>query len=183
MDRYLCPGDQELTFATVNRKGYREYKSDPKKCKLCPLLNECTQSEKHQKVINRHVWAEYVEEAEHLRHTELNRTLYPRRKETVERVFSEAKEKHGMRRTKYLGVEKVDRHTMLTFAAMNLKKLANWLWDKGGSLLFFCQNHSKGTQIGIRTSLIPICLQSGTSQKNCGVIYIERGDKMKLNSS
>lgn len=137
LDRYLCPGDQELTFSTVNRKGYREYKSDPKKCQLCPLLDECTKSEKHQKVINRHVWAEYVEEAEHLRHTELNRNLYPRRKETVERVFADAKEKHGMRWTKYHGVEKVARHTMLTFAAMNLKKLATWLWEKGGSLLFF----------------------------------------------
>ncbi|MEO1769232.1 hypothetical protein JZO67_001183 [Enterococcus sp. 665A] len=96
-DCYLCPGNQELTFSTVNRKGYREYKSDPKKCMLCPLLTQCTQSEKHQKVINRHVWAAYVEKAEHLRHTELNRKLYRRRKKNVERVFADAKEKHVMR--------------------------------------------------------------------------------------
>ncbi|MEO1770873.1 IS1182 family transposase [Candidatus Enterococcus ferrettii] len=163
-DCYLCPGNQELTFSTVNRKGYREYKSNPKKCILCPLLNECTQSENHQKVINRHVWAAYVEEAEHLRHTELNRKLYPRRKETVERVFADAKEKHGMRWTKYHGLEKVARHTMLTFAAMNLKKLATWLWRKAGAFYFFVHIFSEVTQIGIRKLLIPICLQSEESE-------------------
>ncbi|MBK0902878.1 hypothetical protein JFK41_13590 [Enterococcus faecium] len=33
--------------------------------------------------------------------------------------------------------EKVATHTMLVFAAMNLKKLATWLW-KGKEPLFFC---------------------------------------------
>ncbi|EOH86294.1 hypothetical protein I588_05218 [Enterococcus pallens ATCC BAA-351] len=107
-DCYLCPGNQELIFSTVNRKGYRKYKSDPKKCMLCPLLNHCTQSEKHQKVNNRHVWVAYVEKAEHLQHTELNRKLYRHRKEPIERVFVYAKEKHGIRWTKYHVLEKVN---------------------------------------------------------------------------
>ncbi|SMI43176.1 ISEfa7, transposase [Enterococcus faecium] len=34
-------------------------------------------------------------------------------------------------------LEKVATHTMLVFAAMNLKKLATWLW-KGKEPLFFC---------------------------------------------
>ncbi|OJG83251.1 hypothetical protein RV13_GL002833 [Enterococcus raffinosus] len=34
-------------------------------------------------------------------------------------------------------MEKVATHTMLVFAAMNLKKLATWLW-KGKEPLFFC---------------------------------------------
>lgn len=38
---------------------------------------------------------------------------------TIERIFADAKEKHGMRWTKYQGLEKVATHTMLTFAAMN----------------------------------------------------------------
>nr|MBO1343076.1 transposase [Enterococcus sp. 665A] len=136
-DCYLCPGNQELTFSATNCKGYCEYKSNPKKCIMCPLLNKCTQSENHQKVINRHVWAAYVEESEHLRHAELNRNLYPRRKETVERVFADTKEKHGMRWTKYHGLEKVARHTKLTFVAMNLKELAICLQsEKSESTLF-----------------------------------------------
>ncbi|WP_369792692.1 transposase [Exiguobacterium sp. AB2] len=41
-----------------------------------------------------------------------------------ERVFADAKEKHDMRWTRYRGLEKVSMQTMLTFAALNLKKMA-----------------------------------------------------------
>ena len=69
-----------------------------------------------------------MEEADHLRHTEENKIIYARRKETIERVFADAKEKHGMRWTTLRGIEKLSMQAMLTFAAMNLKKMANWLW-------------------------------------------------------
>jgi len=69
---------------------------------------------------------------DHLRHTAENKRLYAMRKETIERVFADAKEKHGMRWTTYRGLEKVSMQAMLTFAAMNLKKLATWLWRSGG---------------------------------------------------
>ncbi len=77
-----------------------------------------------------------MDELEHLRHTAFNKELYKKRKETIERVFADVKEKHGMRWTKYRSLEKVTVHTMLKFAAMNLKKLAMWLW-KGSRPLFF----------------------------------------------
>lgn len=126
-DCYLCPNNQILSFSTVNREGYREYKSKSYLCQKCPLLNQCTRSCSHQKVVTRHIWQDYLDNAEELRHTETHRYLYKRRKETIERVFADAKEKHGMRWTKYRSLEKVAIHTMLTFAAMNLKKLAIWL--------------------------------------------------------
>ena len=69
-----------------------------------------------------------MEEADHLRHTEENKIIYARRKETIERVFADAKEKHGMWWTTLRGIEKLSMQAMLTFAAMNLKKMANWLW-------------------------------------------------------
>jgi hypothetical protein len=55
------------------------------------------------------------------------------RKETIERVFADAKEKHGMRWTTLRGLKKVTMQAMLTYASMNLKKLATWLWKSGGS--------------------------------------------------
>ncbi|HDT7514087.1 TPA: transposase, partial [Enterococcus faecium] len=85
----------------------------------------------------RHVWGDLMDEVEHLRLTDLNKSIYKKRKQTIERIFADAKEKHGMRWTKYRGLEKVATHTMLVFAAMNLKKLATWLW-KGKEPLFFC---------------------------------------------
>ncbi|WP_368757178.1 transposase, partial [Enterococcus avium] len=103
-------------------------KSNPKECVNCPLLNQCTKSKNHQRVITRHVWGDLMDEVEHLRLTDLNKSIYKKRKQTIERIFADAKEKHGMRWTKYRGLEKVATHTMLVFAAMNLKKLATWLW-------------------------------------------------------
>ena len=56
--------------------------------------------------------------------------LYKRRKETIERVFADAKEKHAMRYTQYRGLTQVTNWVKLKFAAMNLKKLARWLWKE-----------------------------------------------------
>lgn len=44
-DRYLCPENQELTYRTTTRDGYREYKSYFKICVACPLLSICTESQ------------------------------------------------------------------------------------------------------------------------------------------
>jgi hypothetical protein len=63
--------------------------------------------------------------------TDENKRLYPRRKETIERVFADMKEKHGLRWTTLRGLKKVSMQAMLVFACMNLKKLANWLWKSG----------------------------------------------------
>jgi transposase len=127
-DCYICPEGQVLKYSTTTKEGYRQYFSNPVQCKDCPLLSQCTQSKTHQKLIQRHVWEEYLEEAEHLRHTEENKMIYARRKETIERVFADAKEKHGMRWTTLKGLKKLSMQAMLTFAAMNLKKMANWTW-------------------------------------------------------
>lgn len=136
-DCYLCPNNQPLLFSTITRDGYRTYKSNPKFCRSCPLLKNCTLSTKHQKIVTRHVWADLMDELEHQRHTALNREIYKKRKQTIERIFADAKEKHGMRWTKYRGLEKVATHTMLTFAAMNLKKLATWLWKAKKPMAFY----------------------------------------------
>lgn len=128
-DCYICPGEQILNYSTTTKDGYRQYFSNPTQCKECVFLSQCTQSKNHQKLIQRHVWEEYLEEADHLRHTEENKNIYARRKETIERVFADAKEKHGMRWTTLRGLKKLTMQAMLTFAAMNLKKLASWTWQ------------------------------------------------------
>jgi transposase len=127
-DCYICPNDQILSYETTNKDGYRMYRSNPEICRNCPFLNQCTESKDSIKRVSRHIWAHYIEEADHLRHTEENRQIYARRKETIERVFADMKEKHGMRWTTLRGLKKVTMQAMLVFAAMNLKKLATWLW-------------------------------------------------------
>ena len=62
--------------------------------------------------------------AEDVRHTPSYRDIYKLRQQKIERVFADAKEKHGMRYTQYRGLAQVTNWVKLKFAAMNLKKLA-----------------------------------------------------------
>lgn len=130
-DCYICPNNEILKYSTTNRDGYREYKSDPQKCKNCPYLSKCTESKNHVKVVTRHIWEDYMEIAEDIRHTKGNKEIYDQRKETVERVFGTAKEFHGFRYTNMNGQARMEMKVGLTFACINLKKLANILWKKG----------------------------------------------------
>ncbi len=125
-DCYICPQNQVLKYTTTNRNGYREYKSDPKICFNCPSRMRCTQSKNFTKVIVRHIWEPYVERADDIRYTQRGKELYRMRGETIERVFADAKEKHGMRYTQFRGLKKVNHYLTLLFACMNLKKLATW---------------------------------------------------------
>ena len=127
-DCVLCPEFQVLTYRTTNRDGYREYKSDPKICIHCPTRHLCTCSKDCVKTVQRHIWKDYEELADDARYTPKYQELYKRRKETIERVFADAKEKHAMRYTQYRGLAQVTNWVKLKFAAMNLKKLAIWLW-------------------------------------------------------
>ena len=130
-DCYICPGAHILTYSTTNRSGYKEYKSCGEHCAECQCLSKCTESRDHVKLITRHVWEEYMEVVEDIRHTIGNRQIYQLRKETIERIFGTAKEQHGFRYTQYVGKERMEMKAGLTFACMNLKKLAKILEKRG----------------------------------------------------
>ena len=51
------------------------------------------------------------------------------RKETIERVFADAKEKHAMRYTHHRGLARVSAWVRPKYATMNLKKIAIWKWN------------------------------------------------------
>lgn len=123
-DCYICPNNKVLTYSTTNREGYKEYKSCGYVCSTCPYLEKCTLSKDHVKVVVRHVWEEYMEQCEDIRHTLGNKEIYEQRKETIERLFGTAKENHGLRYTQYLGKARMEMKVGLTFACLNLKKLA-----------------------------------------------------------
>ena len=67
--------------------------------------------------------------ADELRYTERYKKYYKMRKETIERVFADAKEKHSMRYTRYTGLAQVTNWVRLKFATMNLKKFAIKKWE------------------------------------------------------
>ena len=128
-DCYICPENQILSYRTTNRKGYREFKSDACVCENCPSRGRCTENKKFEKTVTRHVWQEFLDEAEENRFTYGTKDWYPVRKETIERDFAVAKEFHGFRYTQQYGKARMEVKSALTFSCLNLKKLANVRWD------------------------------------------------------
>lgn len=51
------------------------------------MLEQCTQSKKHVKVITRHIWERDLEAFEALRRLGFTKAIYAQRKETIERIF------------------------------------------------------------------------------------------------
>jgi hypothetical protein len=124
LDVYRCPNGQLLPYRTTNREGYREYHSDPKQCRPCPVRHQCTQSSNATKVVTRHVWESSKERTDQHRLDRIGKRIYKRRKETVERSFADAKQLHGHRYARMRGRNKVQQQCLLAATAQNIKKIA-----------------------------------------------------------
>ena len=123
-DGYRCPQGQLLSYATTDRNGFRHYVSDPQTCRTCPLLASCTTNAKARRTVTRHLWQDARERADAHRLTPWGKTIYKRRKETVERSFADAKQLHGHRYARFRGLTAVACQCLLAAAAQNIKKIA-----------------------------------------------------------
>lgn len=126
LDIFTCPRGETLRHTTTDREGKRTYRSNSKICRECPCREACGANKAGQKILQTHIWQEYLDLVEQLRKIERGKELYAKRKETIERSFADAKEQHGMRYTHHRGLARVTNWVKLKFAAMNLKKLAIW---------------------------------------------------------
>ncbi len=126
MDCYVCPTGEMLELKTIDKQGYKQYKSNRKSCATCPLREKCTKSKNNQKVITRHIWQDEKDEVNNRRFEEKFKEEYPKRKQTVERIFADCKEQHGLRFSRVRGLEKNSNQALLIFACHNLKKMALW---------------------------------------------------------
>lgn len=126
LDCYVCPIGEILELKTVDKQGYKIYKSNRKSCATCPLKEKCTKSKNNQKVITRHIWQNQKDEVNNRRYENKFKEEYPKRKQTVERIFADCKEQHGLRYSRVRGLEKNSNQALLIFACHNLKKMALW---------------------------------------------------------
>ena len=136
-DIFVCPHGGILRHTTTDKEGRRTYRSNTKHCRDCPFKALCGANEKGQKILQTHIWQEYLDLVEQLRRTDRGKEIYAMRKETIERVFADAKEKHAMRYTHHRGLTRVTSWVRLKYAAMNLKKLAVWSWNNSFFRVFF----------------------------------------------
>jgi len=122
-DEYICPEKQRLIWKTTTREGYRQYCCEGKTCKGCPRRGECFGASMNRKVVERHVWQEALERVDAFTKTHRGKRIYGWRKETIERSFAEAKENHGLRYARMLGIRNMREQCFLTAAVQNIKRL------------------------------------------------------------
>ena len=126
-----CPMGCILPYSTTDRDGYRQYKSNPSDCAVCPLRQDCFSSKQKQRVVTRHIWEKYKDEARNNKRTQTGKRLYKVRCSTIERSFADAKELHGYRYARFRGQKSVQMQAYLTAACQNMKKIALHLTRKG----------------------------------------------------
>ena len=76
-----------------------------------------------RKVVERHVWQEALDRVNAFTKTYRGKRIYSWRKETIERSFAEAKENHGLRYARMLGIANMREQCFLTAAVQNIKRL------------------------------------------------------------
>ena len=123
-DAYTCPEGKHLYWRTTNREGFREYWSNSKECVNCPRRSECISEKAKRRLVTRHVWQDALDDVTWFTKTLNGQRIYSWRKETIERSFAEAKENHGLRFARMLGIQNMREQCFLTAVVQNIKRLA-----------------------------------------------------------
>ncbi len=74
-------------------------------------------------MVERHVWQDDLDDITAFTKTTNGQRLYSWRKETIERSFAEAKENHGLRFARMLGIQNMREQCFLTATVQNIKRL------------------------------------------------------------
>ena len=135
-DVYTCPNSCFLSYKTTTRQGYKEYISNKNDCFSCPHKEKCLLSNNENRIIRRHVWEEYKEKVKKFLSLPIGKTIYKRRKETVERSFADSKELHGLRYCRFRGINKVREQSYLTATVQNIKRIVTLL-SKGNFMFLY----------------------------------------------
>ena len=137
-DAFICPLGNLLNKNNVTHDGYIEYVIESHNCENCPNKNECLRTYK-RKVIRRHIYQDVADMCKNYRLSEEGKELYKLRKETIERVFADGKEKHGLRFTRFRGLQKNRQIRGLLYACLNIKKVALLLARRTTNRTIICK--------------------------------------------
>ncbi|WP_430701937.1 transposase [Peribacillus frigoritolerans] len=105
-DCYLCSSCKTLKSSTTNKEVYREYKSPKQICATYSYLSRY-RKQGPSKGSDTTYLASICGRSRSLLHHQGIKPIYAKRKETIERIFSDAKEKHVMRWTTLRGLKKI----------------------------------------------------------------------------
>ena len=87
-----------------------------------------------RRMVDRHVWQDALDRVMLFTNSQRGKRIYAWRKETIERSFAEAKENHGLRFARMLGIQNMREQCFLTAAVQNMKRLAKAFYSISLSL-------------------------------------------------
>lgn len=131
IDEYMCPNKKKLIPWNITKDGYIQYRIHKDECGNCSYKDKCIKN-CAIKTVTRHLYEDCMLLARDYRLSAEGKEIYKLRKETIERVFAEGKEYHGLRYTRYKGLKKNTNIRALLYACLNIKKLAllERKWEK-----------------------------------------------------
>ncbi len=137
-DSFTCPNGKLLYKNNISKDGYIEYVISSHDCENCPFKKECLRNYK-RKVVRRHIYQDVADMCKNYRLSDEGKEIYKLRKETIERVFADGKEKHGLRYTRFKGLQKNKHIRSLLYACLNIKKVALLLSRRATNRTIICQ--------------------------------------------
>ncbi len=143
-DVYICPSGKELTFIK-ERKESRVYKAKAIDCNSCRRKKKCTTS-KRGRIISCSVFKEQFYNLKERLKSPKAKWSAKIRKTHTERLFSEGKLFHGLRRAKSRGKGNVFKQIITIAAVLNLKRLIKFYkFSESASLMMenFAQSYKK----------------------------------------
>jgi len=136
-DVFICPGGHILNNVgrMAGHPDRRKYRGSSLACKQCKLKSCCTKAS--QRCVNVSIYHASLVRLRTDRKTEAFKQLYRSRAPSVEGVFAEAKQWHGLRRAWRRGLSKMRVQCLLIAAVINLKKLIGLFWPWNDSNMLY----------------------------------------------
>ncbi len=126
-DCYICPANKLLKRKSKNYVANRiSYKSNKKDCSLCPLREKCISGKGNFRIVS-HYDSPCYEKAKAWYYSGYGKVMQKLRGTVIEGIMGQAKTYHGMEKTRFRGLAKVQIQFLLTATALNLKKMVRML--------------------------------------------------------
>ncbi|OXM82273.1 IS1182 family transposase [Paenibacillus rigui] len=113
--------------AREDRNGF-EFRFTKTQCQDCPLKAKCTSSKSVRNVFISNYYEEFQQAREHYKSDEYKEARKSRW--LIERRHADKVRNHGLRRTRYRGLERTYIHALLSTIASNVKRMTKLITDK-----------------------------------------------------
>jgi len=130
-DYYICPQGAVLTYKNTysDRDGYlkKEYRSDVKDCKQCPLREQCLGTHSRQKKVTDTVDKPLYDRMHARMQTSKGQRMKKIRQSTVEPVIGTLVNYLAMCKVNTKGIKQANKCMIMSTVAYNIKKMMKWI--------------------------------------------------------